>query len=368
MKVIFLLSMLFLFSACENETDESKRYEIFTLLDNGDFNTAIEKLNSCEENSFFSESECLLNRGMAYFGLAGYDITSIGEEIYRVYVEKEINDEERSRQIMTLVFKRFKGFNISLALENYRKVLYINGELESSCTSLKFKSLSEYVQQACISINPVLLLEVIDDETINVENYLVDLGDLVDFEKSIRGTLPTLTDRELVDILNGDTSNLSTSSQNELDASLCATIDESCEASGFQKIKISNFEDLDIWKISNGSYTTLKLTDVTGSVVLVETDKYIDHEREVCLEESYFKFDGDCFPKPQNLDNPTTLTTEIADKLNYDEDFQNSLGVILNVGDDTSTSDEKVNEFISEIKDGDNFITDDNLIEYFRGL
>jgi hypothetical protein len=364
MRFILLLTITLLFSNCGEESNESKRYDVLTLLDSGDFSSALNKIGDCETNSFFeSKSECYLNRGMAYFGLANYDITSVGEDIYSIYIDKSLDDENRTREIMTLIFNKFKGLNMSLGLKEYKKVLYFYEENQSICTSVNFETLNDYSQQACIAINPVLLLNVINDD--KSDNAIVDLEDLIELENSIRGVFPDLTDRELIDILNGDRDSLSTSSQSELEFSLCLISDSNCD--GIDKSQVSTFENFNIWKLSNEEYTSLKLTDSFGSITLLENGIYIDHNRTACSKEEYQKYDGECFPKPKDLDSNSTssLTSTLVDKLNNDSDFTNSLDSILSVGDDTQTSEDVIADICGY---SDCKVTEENLIQYFEGL
>jgi len=74
-KLSFAFAFIFLGSGCKTDSQESRRYEILQNIDNGNFNDALSDLNDCNG---FTNDECHLNRGMAYFGLAGYDIIQIG--------------------------------------------------------------------------------------------------------------------------------------------------------------------------------------------------------------------------------------------------------------------------------------------------
>lgn len=363
---LMMFILFTLFSGCEIDTDESKRYEVLKLLDDGEFESALAELGSCDDGAF-TEEECHLNRGMAYFGLAGYDITSIGEDLYGAYSDDNLSEDEQSRKIVSLVFDRFRGINMALGVQEYKKVLYMNSLLEVNCNSLNFKNLKTYSQQACIALNPVLLLEVIDDK--ESDDYSVDLEDLLDIERSVRGIAPNISSDEMADVLNGDIENLSENSKNELDATQCVITESQCLSLGMrQPTQIGSYEDLDILKVSklDNSFSTLKLVDQLGSVVLVEENIYIFDNNSSCKESDYLKFDEAnlCFPKPTE----DTLTSKSVDKLNNDETFRDSLGVMLSVGDDEKSADAKVDELMTDICGYSSCtVTDENLVEYFKG-
>jgi len=368
MRFILILSIsLLLFSGCKKETDKSKRYEVLKLLDNGDFNKALKELGDCNKNQSFTEDECHLNRGMAYFGLAGYDITSIGEELYSIYINHQLSKKEQSKKITSILFNRFKGVNIGLGIREYKKALYLNDKSEANCNSFQFKNLEVYSQQACIALNPVLLLEVIDGTT--SDNHSVDLEELLDIDKSVRGIIPDISNDEMASVLNGDIDNLSDNSKNELDATQCVIDNTQCYSLNMrQPIQIGTYEDLKIFKVSkfDNSFTTLKLVDRYGSVVLIEEGVYIYDNNESCSKKDYLKFNEKhlCFPKPTK----DTLTSKVVEKLNSDDSFRNSLGTMLAVGDKEKSGDEKVDDLMNDICGSPNCTaTDKELIEYFKG-
>lgn len=367
MKQYFIFLIIFIFSGCEIDTDESSRYEVLQLIDKGEFNSALNKLGDCANSDGFSEEECYLNRGVSYFGLAGYDITSIGEDLYRAYTGN-LNEEEKSVEIISMLFKRFKGLNMSYGIISYKKALNLNNINATYCTSLNFETLTKYQQQACISINPILLLEVIDGPNSSQDNILsVDLEDLILIDKSIRGVTPNISDEDMALLLVGNGDNISDNSKNELDATNCLIDKSSCYKNGFLiPENVNNYLDNSIWKISkqNHSFTTLKLTNEFGSVLLVKEGNYITNNSEKCSINEYEKYDGICFPEP--VENNESLTSTLVDKFNNDDDFKNSVALILNI--DEKDSDEKVDNLMIDICDSDDCqVTEKNLLEYLGG-
>ena len=368
MRLFFFIPILFLFIACEIDTKESNRYEVLQLIDNGKFDLALDKLGNCNDSKGFSEEECHLNRGMSYFGLAGYDITSVGEELYKTYSDNETTSDEKSIKVIAILFDRFKGENIENGVSEYKLALNSSSVDKSVCNLTDFANLSTNQQQSCISINPILLLDIIDEAKVGDNLLSIDLQDLVDIEKSVRGIAPNISSEDMAYLLSNDLEKTSQNTQDEIDATQCLIIEDSCTAVGFRTAeKVGNYNNFEIWKLKkfNNSFTTLKLTD-NDSVLLLEENSYITQKEVVCLEIDYQKYDGNCFPKPVKTD--TTLTSNIVDKLNDDDNFRNSIALILNVGDDETSETEQVDQFMIDICDSsDCEVTEKNLIQYFNG-
>jgi hypothetical protein len=360
MKWIFSILPL-LFISCETDTDSSKKHEILQAIDDGNFQKALNELNGCEVESYFTSEECQINRGMTYFGLAGYDIVSIGEELYRAYVDDTLSEDERDTEIMTIVFEKLKDPNALLGVQEFKKALGSAGYSEDICIYNIFLSLPTLMQQSCSAINPTLLLESLDTDVYITNNYSVDLENLISLEESIQGVVPTIETRDLVEMLNGD--EVSEENKNELDASTCLISPNVCSSLGFSEPSCfeEKYKELEICLLQKGDFQTLRLRDSIGSLVLVE-DSYITHYDTVCYTPDYLN--GTCFPKP--VDGEQTLLTEVVDKLNEDDSYLNSIAIFSDV-DDTENSEEKVEEFKSDIcgyKDCE--VTEDNLIDYLN--
>jgi len=367
--ITILLPVLFIFSACEIETDESNRYDVLKHIDDGEFHLALEKLGNCDEPKGFSKEECHINRGVSYFGLAGYDITTIGEEMYKLYSDDSFTDDEKSIKITSILFSKFRGDNMKNGLTQYKLALNISNINESLCNLKSFNNLTENQKQSCISINPILLLDIIDDKNSFESLKYVDLDDIINIENSIRGVVPNISSEEIVHILNNNIEKTSSDTQNEIDATQCLIDKSSCFLLGFKKPEyLADYKDIKIWKIGKGNnrFSTIKLTNSQNSIILLEENSYILEDETSCSETEYKRYDGVCFPKPV-VDN-LTLTSSIVDKLNEDDNFKDSIALILNVGDNTNDEDDQVNNFMTDICGSpDCKVTEENLIQYFDG-
>jgi hypothetical protein len=372
MKRIFILmsAMLLLFSGCEKETAEGKRYEVERLLDDGKFSEALDELKDCGDGSF-SDDECHLNRGVAYFGLADYDLIYMGEDLYDAYSD-DANESVQSRNVMSIIIDRFKNEEIEQGIAEFKTVLTLNNHTSLDCNQHQFKNLSIYPQQSCLAINPILLLEMLDSESSD-DLKSVDLEDIIAMERTVRGVIPNISSDDMASILSGDTSSVEPRSQFELDVTECIinkdTAPEVCSESQLSIPQyISDYNEYKIWRVSNSNFTTLKLTiDSEGrdAIALVKEDSYINSNGASCSSSDYHSsYDGSCFPEPTN----DTLASKSVDKLNSDEEFLNSVAMMVNVGDDEKSSDEQVESFKTDVcGSSDCNFTESNLVNYFRG-
>jgi len=359
-KTLLLLPILF-FTACEIDTEESNRYDISKDLDKGNFQEVLNNLD-CSNPNGFSQDECHINRGMAYFGLAGYDITSIGEDMFKTYSDKKLNENEKTIKITSILLGKFSNSYISKGIDEYKLALKSSNKDKSSCNSEQFSNLSENEQQSCIAINPLLLLNILDNSE-SKSNFSVDLQDLIDVEKSIRGIAPNISSEEIANMLNNNFDKTSSETQNQIDATQCLIDNSLCKKLGFKNpLKIGEYQDFQIWRLSKLNFKTLKLTNNFGSIVLVEENRYITPKSESCSETEYHKYSNQCFPKPS--ENNETLTSVLVDKLNKDE-FKTSIALMLNVGDTKDSEQKQVDDFMTELCGNANCeVTESNLMNY----
>ena len=360
LKILFFLPIIF-FTACEIETEESNRYQVSQDLDKGNFQAVLDNLD-CDNPNGFTAEECHINRGMAYFGLAGYDITSIGEDMFKAYSDKNINETAKTIKITSILLDRFKNPYISQGINEYKFALKTSNKDKGDCIADRFSELSDNEQQSCISINPILLLNVLDNSG-DKTNASVDLQDLIDVEKSIRGIAPNISSEEIANMLNNNFDKTSSETQNQIDATQCLIDNSLCKKLGFKNpLKIGEYQDFQIWRLSKLNFKTLKLTNNFGSIVLVEENRYITPKNESCSETEYHKYSNQCFPKPS--ENNETLTSVLVDKLNKDE-FKTSIALMLNVGDTKDSEQKQVDDFMTELCGNANCeVTESNLMNY----
>ena len=365
LKIAIFLIPIFLFLSCEKDGDKEKEYEVSQLLDKGQFRKALEKLGDCSSSAWTKE-ECYTNRGAAYYGLAGYDITNMGEALYRIYTSN-ISSTQKNIEMTAQILSTFQGEYITLGVAEYHKVLNLYGLSDKDCNSKEFKRLPTFPQQACIAINPVLLVTVIDNKFSNP--YSANIKDLAEIHDAVKGVVPNISDEEMASVLNGKVENISPDTENELDATSCVITPSTCSDFGMSEPELyGKYENLNIYKISkiDGSFTTLKLVDERNSVVLVKPDSYIYEDNSSCSKEEYEKFDRNhlCFPQPTD----ETLTSKGVEQLNSDDDFKTSVASMIYIGDDTKSSEVKKNKLMTEICGYPNCeASESDVIKYLQG-
>ena len=101
---------------------------------------------------------------------------------------------------------------------------------------------------------------------------------------------------------------------------------------------------------------------------MLENNKYITTNSEECSFEDYNQtLSGNnnpfCFPQPQNK----TLTSELVDKINKNEDFKNSLALIATAGD-TTDENVKIDNVMTDICGyPDCKVSEKDIIKYLGG-
>jgi hypothetical protein len=365
MRLLALLSLIFL-AGCENETTESIQYEIIRDIDSGNYQAALNKLGDCETSSVFSKDECYVNRGMAYFGLAGYDITTIGEEIYDIYSDDSKSDDIKNIEIATKLLERFDNDYIRLGTREYKNALASRGKSRDDCTARKFRQLDEIEQQACIAINPIMTLYVMDDDFTSTQP--VDMDELVRIYEITVGVSPELTPEDIAKLLNDQYDDLDEHKQDDIAAVECL-VTGSCD--GFEKRRIGEYKYSDddiltVWRLDKWSdgFTTLKLTDDTGSVVLLDKNAYIREDNSTCTEEEYRKeYSMNCFPKPLQ----ESLNSYAVEQFNSNEVFQSSVAQLVYIGDDMSDREKIIQLHVDMCGYPDCEITEDDIVKYWTG-
>jgi hypothetical protein len=172
--IIFIISTLIF--GCQEESNEKFRTSTLYLLDKGKFKKALENLRDCR--GFLAE-ECYLNRGLAYYGLANYNLDSLGIELYSNYFSDNYQES-----ILTSIFLRTEKSNfLELGVVEFKKVIDNNISL---CISKYLYSIPKLQKQACLSLNPILLLENSKlDLNIEINDKPADLGEIIDIKKRL---------------------------------------------------------------------------------------------------------------------------------------------------------------------------------------
>ena len=371
-----LIAILFLFSGCDNTSDESEVYEIRKLIDEGNFQAALDKIGDCNTSTIYSsQEECHIDRGAALYGLSGYDLLSVGKIIYEIYTDDSLNDTTKSAKITARLFASFQSDKMALGVTEYKLALIAKQKTSLVCNWLDYQYLSILEQQACISINPVLLLNVLDEGASSQNTIAVDIYSAIAFNDAIQGIVPISSD-ELGYMINNDFDNVSPETKDNWNAIKCLSDKATCYKNEFNRPKyLKSYTNSEgkIFKIyllkkNDNSFKTLKLTDAKGLIALLENKKYITTNSEECSFEDYNQtLSGNnnpfCFPKPQNQ----TLTSELVDKINQDEDFKNSLALIATAGD-TTDENAKIDNVMTDICGyPDCKVSEKDIIKYLGG-
>jgi hypothetical protein len=347
---IYLLLAISMISCGEEESDESKRFETLKNIDTGNFDQAITSLSNCKEVKGFTEEECLLNRGMSYFGKAGYDLIEMGEELYTTYIDENLSDNERDNEVLSILIDKFENEDISKGVEDYKSFLALNNKDNSICTRLQFDDLLDFEQQACLAINPMLLLEVLDGDVEDGNEKPVDIEDLIFINNSLSGIAPNFNSNDLAKIMNGE--ELSEESQKELWATNCMIIPENCSQFNLYEPEFIKTEgNLTHWKIEgeDGS-SLLRITDLNEKLVLIDD---INGVLQARLSEKGVQ---------------ETFNSEVIYKMNYDKEFLTSIALSIDLRKDIS-SEEKVQNFKTDVCGSSSCeITDENLINYLTDI
>jgi len=374
--VLNLIAILFLFSGCDNTSDESEVYEIRKLIDEGHFQAALDKIGDCNTSTIYSsQEECHIDRGAALYGLSGYDLLSVGKLIYEIYTDDSLDDTTKSAKITARLFASFQSDKMAIGVSEYKLALISKQKTSVVCNWLDYQYLSILEQQACISINPVLLLNVLDEGASAQNTISVDIYSAIAFNNAIQGIVPISND-DLGYMINNDFDNVSPETKDNWNAIKCLSDKATCYKNEFNRPKyLKSYTNSEgkIFKIyllkkNDNSFKTLKLTDAKGLIALLENKKYITTNSEECSFEDYNQtLSGNnnpfCFPKPQNQ----TLTSELVDKINKNEDFKNSLALIATAGD-TTDENAKINNVMTDICGYPNCkVSETDIIKYLGG-
>ena len=374
--ILNLIAILFLFSGCDNTSDESEVYEIRKLIDEGHFQAALDKIGDCNTSTIYSsKEECHIDRGAALYSLSGYDLLSVGKLIYKIYTDDSLDDNTKSAKITARLFASFQSDKMALGVTEYKLALIAKQKTSLVCNWLDYQYLSILEQQACISINPVLLLNVLDEGASAQNRIATDISSAIAFNDAIQGIVPISSD-DLGYMVNNDFEKVSPETKDNWNAIKCLSDKATCYQNGFKKpkyLKTYTNSEGKIFKIYllekiDNSFKTIKLTDPKGLIALLEKNKYITINSEEC---SFYDFNQTltgnnnpfCFPKPQNK----TLTSELVDKINKNEDFKKSLALITTAGD-TTDENEKIDNVMTDICGyPDCKVSEKDIIKYLGG-
>jgi hypothetical protein len=269
LSIASILSVAVLFTACGKDSDQAKAYDIQLALDSGDNQKVIDLLGDCSQYSGTQKDKCYLDLGAAYFGEADFDMISMAQEFANI--SDDLNSSEKSKKFNEIVFSKLDNKNLQLGINQYKKIVDNNS---SVCTESNYDSLKSNSQQACISINPLLLSEIIDDDNKaddNKSTSSVSLEQIIEFKDVLKDAVPELSSSDLVSVFNGGDVEPSKDANNndKLDSVEATTYAIEVFAMGKQWKGDANVSS-DFNRTVNYTHTALKDKNITLSKITIK--------------------------------------------------------------------------------------------------
>ncbi len=199
MKNIFIILgiILLIFIGCNNTKENEKDYDTQAALDNGDFDKVINILGNCSQFSGNKQNNCYIDISAAYFGKARFDVLSLAKEF--TAIDDSLADDIKSKEFNKIIFSKLDDENLKIGLTYLNKLV---GNDSSICNEKDYNTkLTKIQKQACLSINPMLISSLSDDDK---EAGAASLEDIIKFKDVIKDAVPELESEDIVSILDGD--------------------------------------------------------------------------------------------------------------------------------------------------------------------
>jgi uncharacterized protein YkvS len=379
-----ILGLGVMFSGCGEDTSEADAYNIEQWLDSGDNQKVLDYLGDCSSYSGEAKTDCYLNVGAAYFGMAKFDMISLSKEFANIEEKfpDDNQDENRSKEFNKVVFAKLDEPALKKGIEYYSKVVDGN---DSVCNEKEYDNLEEKQKQACLSINPVLLSNIVNDDDTNDDNKsenAASLGDIIEFKDALQDAVPELKSEELVAIIDGDTlDNTQDINRNDTLDSVEAT-DYALKVFAFSKVWDGNDT---VYSEFNRSvtYTNNALKDKNITLAKIDVNSTITNDQNIFFRLIEFGNDynttlttipdticdanntiitgvsennitltsGNSYlpcVKLKEDGNATSFNDSVVNVLNND-DLLASIALASDSEDDTKTDDDKIAEFKNDI-------------------
>jgi hypothetical protein len=384
MKKILLSSIVavsLLFNGCGEDTPEAQEYDIELALNSGNYDKAIKLLDNCSNVAGESLINCYLNMGAAYFGKAKFDIFSIAKDMAVIDEKKYPSktsaqvDDAKEKEMNNLIFSKLDDLDLKTGIDWYKKTL--SNESTDICNEKDYKTLTKQQKQSCISINPLLLKDLLDDEDNkdnNDSNVSVSLEQIIDFKNIMQDAVPEIKATDLSTIISGGTlAKEVDANQNDKLDSIEAT-QYALDVFAFSKTwegNVSVSEDYnksisytnDLLKDRNITMIKIKITgsDNNNSFYrLVEyTDEYnttlktipdVSCNKDNTKNAQNKTINGDAIlPCIDLKDGNVTTLNDTAIELFNDEALITSIALASNSEDDAKSDDNKVIDFKKEL-------------------
>jgi len=197
-----VLGLGILFTGCGEDSSEADAYNIEQWLDSGENQKVLDYLGDCSSYSGTAKTDCYLNVGAAYFGMAKFDMISLAKEFSDI--DDTLDDDNKSKEFNKIIFSKLDDSSLKKGITYYTKVVDGN---DSVCNEKDYENLEQKQKQACLSINPMLISNIVDDDNsdVNKSENSVSIGDIIEFKDALQDAVPELKAEELVAIIDGDT-------------------------------------------------------------------------------------------------------------------------------------------------------------------
>lgn len=279
-----MMASAFMFVGCStSDSDEAKDYEMKKALDKGDFDLVIRELGDCENNSTGTQTTAerescyaklrndqILDLGSAYLGAAGFDLIGLGGDFSGI--DSSLSDDAQSNEVTRIIFEKLDNVNMNRGIRAYKYILHDD---DSVCTQAQYSTLTDLQKQACVSMNPLLLKDLVDNDTVagNESNTSVSLEDMIAFKDVLKEAAPGIEIGDIVEIMND---NITSGTASEKDVNANGNLDNleatTCSVSAVNNSNLSacSSDNVTITRISENTFSGYTGDANLSDVILVK--------------------------------------------------------------------------------------------------
>lgn len=387
MKKMILLAFFALFViSCDGTED--KEQELQRALDSGNFDYVIATLGDCASKKKVAKDD---NRSACYKGLSNKEKLDLGAayfgkaKFYLLSLAKKMEDVKgkanESEEIFKFVFDLL-GNDLTKGIKTFETLLPTNLTKKGSklCNVKDYKKdLDRFAKQACVSINPVLLKDLLNDDDSANRDGVTSLEDLVNVKKLVDSLANGMSSDVVSSLINKD-GKATSDTKNDInenkkvdavEASLCAINKSECKAADkvvrtmpgtgiFNASNNANLNDINLTKITvtnktgdtNSTFWRLIKQDTTVKKVTIinNTKKFCNSKAEVNATCKKINPASKCYPCPDLAENgkPSTAIESVEEVLN-DDDAMASFALTKSNKDDGKTQTQKTEELRQDI-------------------
>ncbi len=223
---------------CGEDTEKIDNFKSSQDIDKGNYQSVIDRSNNCTGLSGKEKENCLTNLGAAYFGLANFDLISLGQELLEIDTKDNLDDDAKSKEFNKVVMGKLLSDDLKGGIDCYNRVL---ADKKKKCNKKDIDVMTKGQKNACYAVNPILLKDSLGGDGGSDLDTTMNLETLVDFADVLEDAAPGLDADDLVSIINGDDEELPASkdiNQNKVLDKLEAT---SCALKAYNAGATTNF-------------------------------------------------------------------------------------------------------------------------------